>query len=141
MTRPVLRASARPLSPHLTIWRWAPNMAASIFHRATGQAMAIAGGVLLVTWLAFLASGADGYAGLVDVFTVDDGGFNIVGYVVLIGLSWSFFQHLSSGLRHLFLDTGAGYELRTMKTTASLTFVAGIVLTVIFWALILTGAL
>lgn len=116
-------------------------MAASIFHRATGQAMAIAGGVLLVTWLAYLASGADGYAGLVDVFTLDSGAFNMWGYLVLIGLSWSFFQHLSSGLRHLFLDTGAGYELKTNKMTAILTFLSGAVLTVIFWALILTGAL
>ena len=141
MARPSVRAPARPLSPHLSIWKWAPNMAASIFHRGTGQAMAIAGGVLLVTWLAFLASGADGYAGLVDLFTVADGGFNIVGYVVLIGLSWSFFQHLSSGLRHLFLDTGAGYELRTNKLTALGVFASGIVLTVLFWSLILTGVL
>ena len=116
-------------------------MAASIFHRGTGQAMAIAGGVLLVTWLAFLASGADGYNGLVDVFTVEDGGFNIIGYVVLIGLSWSFFQHLSSGLRHLFLDTGAGYELKINKLTAMLVFASGALLTILFWALILTGVL
>ena len=141
MARPSVGASARPLSPHLSIWKWAPNMAASIFHRATGQAMAIAGGVLLTVWLAALASGADGYAGLADLLTVDSGAFNIVGYVLLIGLSWSFFQHLSSGLRHLFLDTGAGYELKINKTTAMLTFVSGVVLTLIFWALILTGAL
>ena len=135
------RAPARPLSPHLSIWKWAPNMAVSIVHRFTGQGMAILGGVLLTLWLAALASGVDGYAGLVDLLTVDSGAFNIVGYVVLIGLSWSFFQHLSSGIRHLFLDTGAGYELTLNKTTAILTFVSGAVLTAIFWALILTGAL
>ena len=62
---------------------------------------------------------------------------------MLIGLSWSFFQHLSSGLRHLFLDTGAGYELGVNKLTAQLgVFVSGIVLTIVlFWALILTGVL
>ena len=116
-------------------------MAASIFHRGTGQAMAIAGGVLLVTWLAYAASGVDGYAGFLDVFTVADGGMNIVGYVVLIGLSWSFFQHLSSGLRHLFLDTGAGYELKTNKMTAILVFASGALLTILFWTLILIGVL
>ncbi len=141
MARPSVRAPARPLSPHLSIWRWAPNMAASIVHRGTGQAMAIAGGVLMVAWLAALASGREAYDGLVDLLTVDSGGFNIVGYVLLIGLSWSFFQHLSSGLRHLFLDTGAGYELGINKRTALLTFVSGAVLTVLFWALILTGVL
>lgn len=116
-------------------------MAASIFHRGTGQAMAIAGGVLLTVWLAALAGGEESYATLVDWLTVADGGFNIVGYVLLIGLSWSFFQHLSSGLRHLFLDTGAGYELGVNKLTAQLVFVSGIVLTIAFWALILTGVL
>lgn len=116
-------------------------MAASIVHRGTGQAMAIAGGVLLTVWLAALASGEEGYGDLVDLLTVRSGGFNIVGYVLLIGLSWSFFQHLSSGLRHLFLDTGAGYELGINKRTAVMTFVSGLVLTVLFWALILTGAL
>lgn len=141
MARPSVRAPERPLSPHLSIWRWAPNMAASIFHRGTGQAMAIAGGLLLTVWLAALASGAEGYAGLVDLLTVDSGSFNIAGYALLIGLSWSFFQHLSSGLRHLFLDTGAGYELKANKRTAILTFVSGAMLTLIFWALILTGVL
>ncbi len=116
-------------------------MTVSIVHRFTGQGMAILGGVLLTVWLAALASGADGYAGLIDLLTVDSGAFNIVGYVLLIGLSWSFFQHLSSGIRHLFLDTGAGYELTLNKTTAIVTFVSGAVLTIAFWALILTGAL
>lgn len=116
-------------------------MAVSIVHRFTGQGMAIVGGVLLTVWLAALASGSDGYDGLVDLMTVESGAFNIVGYVLLIGLSWSFFQHLSSGIRHLFLDTGAGYELKINKTTALITFAVGALLTIAFWALILTGAL
>ena len=116
-------------------------MAASIFHRGTGQAMAIAGGVLLTVWLAALAGGKESYDGLVDLLTVRSGEFNIVGYVLLIGLSWSFFQHLSSGLRHLFLDTGAGYELGINKRTAILTFISGVVLTAVFWTVILTGVL
>lgn len=139
MARPTVHA--RPLSPHLSIWKWAPNMAVSIVHRFTGQGMAIVGGVLLTVWLATLASGPDGYDGLVDLMTVESGAFNIVGFVLLIGLSWSFFQHLSSGIRHLFLDTGAGYELKNNKTTALITFAVGALLTLAFWALILTGAL
>src|SRR3546814_9015224 len=34
----------------------------------------------------------------------------------MIGLTWAFFQHLCSGLRHFVLDTGAGYELKTNKS-------------------------
>jgi len=37
----------RPLSPHLTIWRWQVTMLASIMHRATGMALA-AGMVVFV---------------------------------------------------------------------------------------------
>ena len=39
-----------------------------------------------------------------------------VGLVVLVGLTWAFFQHLLSGVRHLVMDTGAGFELGTNKT-------------------------
>jgi succinate dehydrogenase / fumarate reductase, cytochrome b subunit len=58
------------------------------------------------------------------------------GYVVAIGLSWSFFQHLFSGLRHLLLDTGAGYELRTNKTWALMTMVGSVTATLLMWAFI-----
>ena len=53
-------------------------------------------------------------------------------------LSWAFFQHLFSGLRHLVLDTGAGYELRTNKTWAVLTMIGSVTATVLMWLFILT---
>ena len=40
----------RPLSPHLSIYRFAYTMALSILHRITGVALS-AGLVLLVVWL------------------------------------------------------------------------------------------
>lgn len=130
---------ARPLSPHLTIWKWGPHMAVSILHRVTGDGMATVGTCLLVWWLAALASGADYYAGFVDTFTVPDGSLNVVGYIVGIGLSWVFFQHLASGIRHLVMDTGAGFELKTNKTFAILTFVFSVLATIAFWAWLLVG--
>ena len=48
---------------------------------------------------------------------------------MLIGLTWAFFQHLLSGIRHLVMDTGAGFELGTNKTFAMLTIVGSVVLT------------
>lgn len=122
----------RPLSPHLSIWRWGPGMAVSIFHRIAGQGMAFVGLPILLWWLGAMASGPEAYA----VFQEHMGAW--YGLVVLIGLSWAFFQHMTSGLRHWVLDSGAGYELNTNKTWSVLVFIIGAALTAVFWAIILS---
>lgn len=134
-------AKNRPLSPHLTIWKWGPHMLVSILHRATGTALAIGGGVMFVWWLVAAASGKDAYATYVDWMTADQGhmsfaGLNPIPFIVLLGLTWSFFQHMASGLRHFVLDTGAGFELATNRFWARMTLVASILLTILFWAII-----
>lgn len=108
-------------------------MLVSILHRATGSGMATVGSLLLVWWLAALAAGDEAYATFRDVFTTDTGHLNILGYVIGIGLTLSLFQHMMSGVRHLVLDTGAGYELKRNKTYALLTMVAAVLLTAAFW--------
>lgn len=128
---------ARPLSPHLTIWRWGPHMAVSIIHRVTGSGMATVGAILLVWWLAAMASGEAAYNGFIDTFTVQSDKLNILGIVIGIGLSLSFFQHMASGVRHLFLDVGANYELKGNKMSAQATWVFSIVATILFWGYIL----
>jgi succinate dehydrogenase / fumarate reductase cytochrome b subunit len=122
-----MRNVSRPLSPHLTIWRWGPHMVVSILHRATGSALAIAGGISFAWWLAAAASGAKSY----DYFL--SWAHSPLGYLVAIGLTWSFFQHLFSGLRHLVLDTGAGYELRLNKAWAIATMVGSATATLLTW--------
>lgn len=108
-------------------------MLVSILHRATGSGMATVGALLLVWWLAALAGGAESYAAFQDVFTTDAGSLNLLGVVIGVGLTLSLFQHMMSGLRHLVLDTGAGYELKANKNWAMLTMVAAVALTAIFW--------
>lgn len=122
---------SRPLSPHLTIWRWGVHMLVSILHRATGTALAVAGVVGFVWWLTAASMGADAYARFYECAT------GWLGKVIGIGLTWTFFQHLFSGLRHLVLDTGAGYELRTNKIWATMTIVGSVLITVAVWASIL----
>jgi succinate dehydrogenase / fumarate reductase cytochrome b subunit len=102
-------------------------MAASIIHRATGVALSIAGLTVLTWWLYAIASGPDAYASFTKAAT------HPVGLVVLIGLTWSFFQHLLSGIRHLVMDTGAAFELGINKTSAILTFVGSVLLTAAVW--------
>jgi succinate dehydrogenase / fumarate reductase cytochrome b subunit len=128
------RNPGRPLSPHLTIWKWGPHMAVSIMHRATGIANAIGGGILFVWWLTALAGGGASYARFVDLMTSDQTGkLNLIPAIVLIGLTWSFLQHLCSGVRHFVLDTGAGYELGINRVGAILTFVISVLLTAAIW--------
>ena len=121
----------RPLSPHLQIWKWGPHMLTSILHRVTGDGMALVGLPVLLWWLGSLVSGPEAYQTFQDVMT------SPLGYVVLVGLSWAFFNHMSSGIRHWVLDIGAGYELRTNKTFSVVTNSAGLVLAALFWAIIL----
>ena len=133
------RNTARPLSPHLTIWRWGPHMLVSILHRATGTAMATGGGILLVWWLSALAGGEASYARFVDLMTSDSSGkLNLIPAIVLIGLTWSFLQHLCSGVRHLLLDTGAGYELKVNRLGSLATIAISITLTLAIWGFIFT---
>ncbi|MBA3729814.1 MAG: succinate dehydrogenase, cytochrome b556 subunit [Sphingomonas sp.] len=125
----------RPLSPHLTIWRWGPHMLVSIVHRMTGAALATAGLALLVWWLTAIADGTDAYAEFTRAAA------HPIGLVVLVGLTWAFFQHLLSGIRHLVMDSGAGFELATNKRFAMLTLAGSLVLTLAIWVPVLGGLL
>ena len=120
----------RPISPHLQIWKWGPHMAVSILNRITGQGLTFIGLPVLLWWLGALVSGPEAYADFVELAATP------IGYVVLVGLSWAFFAHLCTGLRHLVLDIGANYELRSNKIGSIVSIVGGIVLTAAFWAVI-----
>lgn len=113
----------RPLSPHLTVWKWGPGMTVSILHRITGGAITVAGLAILGWWLAAIAGGDASYAKFVSFVQWEWLGIPWVT-VALSLLTWAFFQHLFSGLRHLVLDTGAGYELRVNKFWAVMTIPA-----------------
>ncbi|MCE2729373.1 MAG: succinate:quinone oxidoreductase subunit C [Sphingomonadaceae bacterium] len=103
----------RPLSPHLQVYRWSPQM------------------ITLLWWLSAIGGGAESYATF-QKYVVSAGesatGFEtaINWFFRLLGLAvtFSFFQHLASGIRHLVLDIGAGYELKANRTWASAAFIA-----------------
>jgi succinate dehydrogenase / fumarate reductase cytochrome b subunit len=124
---------SRPLSPHLTIWRWGPHMAASILHRATGVALTFAGLGLLTWWLVAIADGPQAYADFGSAVT------HPIGLVVLVGLTWAFFQKTAGGIRHLVMDSGAGFEIARNKRYAVLTMMAPLLLTAALWAYLLLG--
>ena len=106
-------------------------MAVSILHRASGVALSFAGLGVLTWWLVAVAGDANGF----DSFA--KAAHHPLGIVVLIGLTWSFFQHLLSGIRHLVTDTGAALELGPNKTSAVATVVCSLLLTAAMWVYLL----
>ena len=113
--RPLGRPRPRPLSPHISIYRWPITMAASILHRLTG--VALAGGTLfLAWWLIAAASGPDAYDMFLGVAS------HPVGWIILFGFVWSLSFHLLNGIRHLAWDLGYGFKVPTARLTAALVF-------------------
>src|SRR5690606_3739081 len=112
-------------------WRWGPHMLVSILHRVSGAILSLGGLPVLLWWLGALVSGRDAYETFARAAT------SPLGYIVLVGISWAFFNHLLSGLRHFVLDTGAGYELGINRTWSIAIVVLGVVLTALFWALLI----
>ena len=106
-------------------------MLVSILHRVSGSGLAFAGLGVLLWWLCALASGPDAYA------TFSAHASSWYGMVVLVGISWAFFNHMASGIRHFVLDVGAGFELTRNALWSILTPVIGVLFTAAFWALVL----
>jgi len=116
----------RPLSPHLSIYRWPVTMAISILHRATGVGMAV-GFIVFVGWLFDAASGPDVYAQFLGVMDTT------IGCVLLVGWSYAFFFHLSNGIRHFVWDTGRGLEKGQTTASAWFVIILSVLLTAAFW--------
>jgi succinate dehydrogenase / fumarate reductase cytochrome b subunit len=109
-------------------------MLVSILHRVTGGGLATVGAAALVWWLMAAASGPEAYATFAGWAT------SWIGIVIGVGLSWAFFQHLLSGLRHFVMDIGAGFELSRNKFWANMTVAGSVLLTILLWAWIWWGA-
>lgn len=118
---------ARPLSPHLTIYRPQLTSLLSVTHRGTGMFLAL-GTPLLVGWLAAVAAGPESYA------LVQRGFGSFLGRTLLLGWSFSLFYHLANGIRHLCWDMGWGLELRTLYRSGWSVVVVATLATLASWA-------
>ena len=119
---------ARPLSPHLQIYKWQLHMAMSIFHRATGVFLSL-GLVALMWWLVAAATGSD-YFSQVQTYIAHP-----VGRLILFGFSISLIYHSLNGIRHLFYDAGMGYDFETTRKSGLFVLVLTLVLTLGIWYL------
>ncbi len=121
----------RPLSPFL-LYRWQYTNTLSILHRITGVLLS-AGFLLLVYWLAAAANGPRHYVRALDCLSSPP------MQLVLAGALWSFCFHFLNGIRHLFWDFGAGFELRTARASGWTVAIGSFVLTALLWFVLRHG--
>lgn len=119
-------SAARPLSPHLQIYRPQITSVLSFGHRLTGLALAV-GTLLLVWWLVALARGPEAFAAAQSFVG------SWFGRLLLLGWTFSLFFHLANGLRHLCWDAGYGFEIKTATVSGWVVVAASVALTVIAW--------
>ena len=121
---------ARPLSPHLQIYRPQITSVLSILNRLTGIGMIIAT-VLIVWWFLAAAIGAD-YYNLVNGFMT-----SWLGILILVGSLWAFWFHFFNGMRHLRWDAVKGMGMKAVRRSGWIAVILSVVVTVlcIIWAI------
>jgi len=122
----------RPLSPHLSIYRPQISSVLSILHRATG--VVLSGGLLLLAlWLWSAAYNPGFYT------TLHEWMGGIIGRILMVGWTFSFYYHLCNGIRHLFWDIGQGYTIPVMHKSGWAVIIVTLALTALTWGMVLGG--
>ena len=119
----------RPLSPHLSVYRWQISNTLSIFHRMTGVVLAL-GAIELVAWLVSIVIGGDTYQWVYTQYA------SWYGQIMLAGISFCFFYHCCNGIRHLFWDIGKGFEKDRARQSGILVIIVALILTAGLWAVV-----
>ncbi|WP_319772362.1 succinate dehydrogenase, cytochrome b556 subunit [Breoghania sp.] len=125
--------AARPLSPHLQVYKLILTMFVSGLHRITGVCLYL-GMFFVAWWLIAIASGPAYYDFAMGIFG------SIIGYLALLGFTWSLILHTLGGLRHFLWDTGRGLSPGTPDKLALASLVGSIVLTVLVWVIVFAVA-
>jgi succinate dehydrogenase / fumarate reductase cytochrome b subunit len=123
----------RPVSPHLSVWRWHVTMLSSILHRVTGMGL-YGAAILFAVWLMTAAAGPETYAPVQAFLVTPVGG--VMLYLIVAALAF----HLANGIRHLVFDTGAGLQPSDADTSAWFAILFAIAAPIGLWALVTFGA-
>ena len=116
----------RPLSPHIQIYRWHVSSLVSISHRITGIINIIAI-TLICFWVSLIFVSENNHE-MINLLLISK-----IGKFIILGLTWSFSFQILSEIRHLIMDLGYGFELKTSKITGLLVMFGSLILTVIFY--------
>ena len=115
-----------PLSPHIQIYRWHISSLVSICNRITGII-----NIILITliclWASLLLMGESKYETINLLLN------SLVGKFIILGIIWSFSFQILCEVRHLIIDFGYGFELKTTKITGLIVIFGSIILTVSFY--------
>ena len=115
-----------PLSPHIQIYKWHISSLVSISHRITGIINIVA-----ITFICLIASllilGESTYE-MINFFMS-----SLLGKFVILGITWSFSFQILSEIRHLIMDLGYGFEIKTTNITGLIVIFGSVVLTVFFY--------
>ncbi|HEY8052907.1 MAG TPA: succinate dehydrogenase, cytochrome b556 subunit [Steroidobacteraceae bacterium] len=101
----------RPLSPHLSVYKFRYTMVTSILNRFTGAGLSV-GLLLMVYWLTAVAGGPVAQARAARILSLP------VAKLFYVGLVITFSYHLIAGIRHLVWDTGRGLEKSQARRSA-----------------------
>lgn len=115
-----------PLSPHIQIYNWHVSSLVSISHRISGVINYLFF-IFLCIWISFVFLFGQHYNLFADFFN------SIFGKFFVISIIWSFSFQILSEIRHLIMDLGYGFELKTSKITGLIVICGSIVLTVTFY--------
>ncbi|MEM1317374.1 MAG: succinate dehydrogenase, cytochrome b556 subunit, partial [Pseudomonadota bacterium] len=117
---------ARPLSPHLGIYKPIPTMVMSILHRITGAALYF-GTILVAWWLLAAAAGPEAFETARTFFG------SWFGRLVLFGYTFVLIHHMLGGLKHLVQDTGRALDKHVTTKMAIAQPVLSAVITALIW--------
>ena len=121
--------TARPLSPHLQVYRRQIQMVTSIVHRATGIILVV-GALLIAAALLALASGPEAWS---RVTALAGSWF---GLLILLGWTWALAYHWLNGIRHLLQDAGLGYSIAQFVRNSWISVIGSLVLTAVVWIVV-----
>ena len=115
-----------PLSPHIQIYRWHISSLVSICHRITGIINIIVI-TLICLWVSLLLFGESNYQSINSFLN------SLIGKFFILGITWSFSFQVLSEIRHLIMDLGYGFEIKTTKVTGLIVIFGSVFLTIIFY--------
>ena len=124
---------ARPLSPHLQIYKPIPTMVMSILHRITG--VALYGGMLILAWWLIAAASGQEYFDFVNGIVG-----SWLGLLILSGFTWALVHHMLGGIKHVVQDTGRALEKHFTTKLAKVHIVASVAITVLLWIIALAAS-
>ena len=116
----------QPLSPHIQIYRWHISSLVSISHRITGI-INIVVITLICLWASLLLLGENKYETINLILS------SSIGKFIILSITWSFSFQILSEIRHLIMDLGYGFELKTTKITGLIVIFGSIILTILFY--------